>query len=440
MTRFIFFLAMLAITGSCAFGQATKSELEKQRAAIQREIDEVKESLNETKKNKKETLGQLSLIQKRLRLRQSEIDNINQQIGLIQGDINNSYKDINKLKKELDTLKMQYEKSVQYAYKNRSNYDFLNFIFSASNFNDALKRVAYLRSYRNYREEQATNIKNTQFLLEQKIAGLNINKEKKSIVLVDENKQRKVLEVEKKEKDAVVSKLKLREKELMSEMAEKRKQDQKLAAALTAAIRRAREAAVKEAAAVARKKQAEDLAIANKNKAASGSKSTTPAVTETEVKRESKVVKTLSPFDADPESRALSADFEKNRGSLPWPIEAGKVSMHFGTQKVEGLDKITYDNPGITIETDAGKAVKAVFEGEVTYIINISDVQGVIIKHGKYFTTYSNLSSASVSKGQQVKRGQVIGHVADKGDGDGDLEFIISNEKNNVNPELWLRR
>jgi septal ring factor EnvC (AmiA/AmiB activator) len=113
--------------------------------------------------------------------------------------------------------------------------------------------------------------------------------------------------------------------------------------------------------------------------------------------------------------------------------------MHFGIQKVEGLDKITMDNPGITIETDAGKAVKAVFDGEVSYIINIGEIQGVIIKHGKYFSTYSNLSSATVSKGQQVKRGQVIGHVADKGDGDGELEFLISNEKSNINPELWLR-
>jgi len=439
MTRCMYFVAFFLIAGIGVFGQ-TKSDLEKQRAAIQREIDEVRASLNETKKNKKETLGQLSLIQKRLRLRQSEIDNINQQMDLIQGDINNSGRDIAKLKKELDTLKMQYEKSVLYAYKNRSNYDFLNFIFSSSNFNDALKRVSYLRSYRNYREQQASNIKNTQLLLEQKISGLNQNKKNKSVVLVEENKQRQVLEGEKKEKDAVVSKLKSREKELLADIAVKRKQDQKLGSAITTAIRRAKEAAMKEAVAAAKKKQADDLADAAKNKPSATTKNTSPKAAEPEAKREVKAAKSMSPFDADPEARALSVDFEKNRGSLPWPIEAGNVSMHFGIQRVEGLDKITYDNPGITIETIAGKAVKAVFDGEVSYIINIGDIQGVIIKHGKYFTTYSNLSSASVAKGQQVKRGQVIGHVADKGDGDGELEFLISNERNNVNPEQWLRK
>jgi murein hydrolase activator len=429
---FLFVFAGLMISCSL-FAQGTKSDLERQRAAIQREIDEVRKSLNETKKNKKETLGQLSLIQKKLRLRQAEIENINKTINLINGDINSSYRDIVKLKKELDTLKLQYEKSVLYAYKNRSNYDFLNFIFSASNFNDALKRVAYLKSYRNYREQQAANIRNTQLQLEQKIATLNNNKLRKTTVLVEQNKQKQVLQVEKKEKDVVVSRLKSRESELTREIAAKRKQDQKLASAITAAIRRAREEAAREAAAAAKKKQAEEAAIA-KTKTATSPGGTTTTV----VKTEPKAKKPLSVFDADPASKALSDDFEKNKGSLPWPVEAGRVSMHFGRQRVEGLN-IDYDNPGITIETDAGKSVKAVFDGEVSYVFYVGDVQGVIIKHGKYFTTYSNLTSTSVTKGQEVKRGQVIGRVAEKEDGSGDIEFLISKENQNFNPESWLR-
>lgn len=185
MVKLYLLLAAIIVLSSEARAQQSKSDLERQRAAIQREIDDVRQSLNETKKNKKETLGQLSLIQKRMKLRQSEIDNINQQIGLIQSDITQSGRDIDKLKKELDTLKSQYAKSVLYAYKNRSNYDFLNFIFSASNFNDALKRVAYLRSYRNYREQQAANIRNTYVLIEQKLSVLNENKEKNRLCLLN---------------------------------------------------------------------------------------------------------------------------------------------------------------------------------------------------------------------------------------------------------------
>ena len=221
----------------------------------------------------------------------------------------------------------------------------------------------------------------------------------------------------------------------MNEIAAKRKQDQKLSVAINAAIRRAREEASREAAEALKRKQAEDVAN-NRGKPATNPKTTTPAV----VKNETKVTRPGSVFDADPESKALSDDFEKNRGSLPWPVESGRISMHFSRQKVEGLN-IDYDNPGITIETEAGKSVKAVFEGEVAAVINVGPVQGVILKHGKYFSTYSNLESASVSKGQTVKRGQVIGRVAEKEDGQGELEFLISNERNqNFNPEIWLRK
>ncbi|WP_290706495.1 hypothetical protein, partial [Flavihumibacter sp. CACIAM 22H1] len=216
----------------------SSSDLKKQQAEIQREIDELKKQLAETGKYKKKSLAELNLVQKKLKLRESQISNINQQINLIQGDINQSWRDIVKLRAELDTLKIQYEKSVVYAYKNRSNYDFVNFIFSAGSFNDALKRMAYLKSYRAYREQQAANIANTQNQLEQKIGKLNLSKKEKSSALEEQNKQFKVLAEERAEKNAVVSKIKGQERELMKDMTTKRNQDNKLKAAISAAIKR----------------------------------------------------------------------------------------------------------------------------------------------------------------------------------------------------------
>ncbi|MBC7903925.1 MAG: hypothetical protein H7Y27_10905, partial [Gemmatimonadaceae bacterium] len=238
MTKAILIAAAMLFSVS-VFAQG-KTELEKERAAIQKEMDAVKRSLDETKKNKKVSLAQLNQVQRKLQLRQKQINVINQQINLIEGDINQGWRDITKLKKELDTLKYQYEKSVVYSYKNRSNYDFINFIFSAGTFNDALKRVAYLKSYRNYREQQAANVVRTQQVLQQKITGLNVNRERKSLALVEENSEKKQLEVEKKEKDAVVRTLKSRENELNKELADKKKAEAKLRNAIAAAIRRAR--------------------------------------------------------------------------------------------------------------------------------------------------------------------------------------------------------
>lgn len=177
-----------------------RSDLERQRAEIQEEIAAVKRTLDQTKKNRKASLSQLALLQRKLRLRQAAINNINRQINYIQYDIGKSRNEIAKLKKDLDTLKIQYTKSVVYAYKNRSNYDFLNFIFSASTFNDALKRVEYLKSYRAYREQQTNTILATQDLLQKKIGNLELSRKEKDEVLVKQQKEKVALVEEKRKR------------------------------------------------------------------------------------------------------------------------------------------------------------------------------------------------------------------------------------------------
>ena len=429
----IWLSALLVGMSLFAFSQQPgKAELEKERAAIQKEIDDVRHSLDETKRNRKASLAQLNAVQKRLQLREKEINVINQQMGLIEGDINQGWRDITKLKKELDTLKLQYGKSVVYSYKNRSNYDFLNFIFSASSFNDALKRVSYLKSYRAYREEQAGNIVRTEDQIQGKIVSLNQSRLQKTMVLKEEDKAKQKLEDEKKEKDEVVNKLKAREKELSKDFADKKRQDMKLSAAIAAAINRARNAAIAEAKrnadAAARNNAAATTPVVRNNNSNNGTATTAP-----------KKIEKVSTFDADPAAKKLSDNFEKNRGSLPWPIESGRISMHWGRQVVPGTKLIT-DNNFLTFETEAGKPVKVIFDGEVSLITYIGDVQAVIVRHGKYFTTYSNLASVSVTKGQQVRTGQVIGKVAEKEDNLGELELGISNDANkNFDPEKWLR-
>ncbi len=413
--------------------QPGKAELEKERAAIQKEIDDVKRSLDETKRNKKASLAQLNAVQHKLQLRQKEINVINQQMELIEGNINQGWRDITKLKKELDTLKEQYSKSVVYSYKNRSNYDFLNFIFSAGSFNDALKRVAYLKSYRAYREEQANNIVRTQDQIQTKIVALNQSRAQKSLVLKEEDKAKEKLEDEKREKDEVVSKLKTREKELNKEFTDKKRQDAKLASAITAAINRAIAAAKAEA-----KKNAE-IAARNNTANTSANKTTTPNTTTVAPEKVAKAAPEFHKLDDDPETKKLSDNFAINKGKLPWPIESGRISMHWGPSTVPGT-KLTIVNNFLTFETEAGKSVKVIFDGEVALITYIGDVQAVIVRHGKYFSTYSNLSSVSVTKGQQIRTGQVIGKVAEKDDNIGELELGISNDANkNFDPEKWLR-
>jgi len=416
-----------------------RTDLEKQRADIQDEITEVKRSLELTKQNKKASLGQLALLQRKLRLRQAAIYNVNRQIDFIQSDIGNSRNEIAKLKKDLDTLKMQYTKSVVYAYKNRSNYDFLNFIFSASSFNDALKRVEYLKSYRAYREQQTNTILNTQDLLQKKIGNLELSRKEKDEVLAKQEKDRQELAEEKKEKDQVVSKLKSREKELAKELSSKQKADNKLKASIKAAIDReiriARQKALEE-----EKKLKAAAALA----AAANAESPTEAKTETSsatdaAKKEVTVAKKASVFDATPGGEILSDNFEKNKGKLPWPIEKGNIKIPFGNYAIAGT-KVKGNNPGLTIETDENSAVKAIFDGDVVSVFDIESEWNVLIRHGKYFTTYGNLSIAGVTKGQKVKSGDIIGKAGPNSDGNGEIEFILLLENKNLDPAVWIKR
>ncbi len=411
--------SVLAIFLALPLFSQSSEELKKKQAEIQREIDDLKQTLNDTRKNRKASLGQLSMVQKKLRLRQQAINNINQQIGAIQNTIAQSNSEIVRLRDELDTLKAQYVKSIVYAYKNRSNYDFLNFIFSAASFNDALKRIEYLKSYRQYREEQADNIKKTQVVLEQKISSLRATREEKDKILEKQEKERQVLVQERREKDDIVDKLRAREKEISRELTSKQKADAKLRSAIKTAIDREIKLAREKAAA--------------ESKAAAAAK---PDAAEPGAKRE--VKKSGRVFESTPEGLAMTGNFEKNKGRMPWPIEKGNIKIRFGTYTIEGT-KLRGNNPGLTMETEPGAVVKAVFEGEVSRIFDIEGNWTVLVRHGKYFTVYSNLSAVSVQKEQKLSAGQMVGRAAVNNDGNGEIEFLLMVENRNLDPEDWIR-
>ncbi len=422
-----------------------KSKLEKEREEIQKEINEIQGVYNKVKGQTKQTLGQLSVINKKINLQEQYISSINKELRSIDDDIYLSNLEIYRLNRQLDTLKAQYARTVAYAYKNRSNYDFLNFIFSASSFNDAIKRISYLKSYRAYREKQVGTILETQQLIARRQQQQLGRKDQKNDALANQTKQVQELAVQKKEKDGIVAQLKSKEKDLQKQITAKKKRDKELQGAITAIVRREIEAAKKEAEAKARaeadaKKKTDEVAKKTTTE-------TDPAKTEdvgsvtTTSKRNEPAKKVTSYLDLNAKDVALNNSFQANKAKLPWPVDNGVVTLKFGANKIENT-LLTFDNPGITIATpSAGVPVKAVFDGEVAAVYSLGDGIAVTIRHGKYFTTYSNLSSASVSKGAAIKTGQVVGKAGrdDEGAG-GQVDFILMVETKNVDPQPWLRR
>ena len=403
----------------------SREDLEKKRKEIQQEIASLQEAQTTISKDKKASVSQLKLIERKLKSRYAVINNLNDEMDLIDNTIFSNNREIYRLQKQLDTLKQQYAKTIEYSYKNRSSYDMLNFIFTATSFNDAVKRATYLKSYRKYRDEQAANINRTQKEMAQRIEMLTANKQEKEKVLEEQNNQKIILEGEQKEKNQFVSKLKAREKEIEKEVAAKKKVERSLQNSIAAIIKREIEAARRKAEEEARKLASGTVAKPAEKAPAAGSASAAP-------------VRKANILENTPEVTKVSVGFENNRGNLPWPVDKGTITSSFGRQRIEGT-KIDEDNGGITIQTLSGAAVKAVFEGVVTTVYDVAGSQTVTIKHGKYFTTYFNLSTVTVAKGAKVAMGEVIGKAAENFDGDGEILFMLNEEMRFVNPEIWLK-
>jgi len=432
MKKRIYLFLALIFSACFLFAQTEdKAQLEKERQDIQKEIKQIQGEYDKLKGKTKQIVGQYNLIDRKIKLQNKYISNISKELRMIDDDIYMSNVEIYRLSKLLDTLRSQYSRSVVYAYKNKSNYDYLNFIFSASSFNDAIKRITYLKTYRSFREQQVNTIKETQALIAKRKTDQLSKKRQKDDALQNQTTQAKALEGQKKEKDVVLNQLKSQEKDLQKQLAAKKKKDKDLQKAITSIINR--EIAAK----IAEKKKADEEKIKNTKPeiAAPGVSKNATTTAKPNVVKESVVFNSA-------EDLKLNADFEKNRMRLPWPVDQGTVCIHYGPYQI-GETKLRGDNPGITICTaQPGNNVKSVFEGEVASVFNIGDSKSVMIRHGKYFTVYSNLSSVTVTKGASVSTGQSIGKVGvdeETGEG-GKLEFLLMVENKKLNPEQWLHK
>lgn len=431
----------------------SREELEKQRTQLKKEIAQTQARIDANKAETKESLLQWQLLNSQVEMQNKVVSNINKDLRLLDDNIYVIQKDINRYNRILDTLKQEYAKSMVYAYKNRSSYDFLNFVFSAGDFNDAVKRVAYLRSYRDHRQRQGDNIKRMLAMRQQKVEELGTAKVAKSNTLKTQSEELKSLSKKEEEKDAIVATLKKEGSKLNSELAVKQKRMTAVKGAITSAIKKAQEEARRIALAKAaeeekrrvaereaEKRRQAEIAKANASKpAATGAASTPvakapdpkPVKTATAPKKQESVL-------LNSENLALNTSFVKNKGSLPWPVDNGYVVMHYGTNKLpSGRDLVTSCT---TIGTSVGAPVKVLFEGTVVLVDSRMGTYNVVVQHGRYFSAYANLSSVTVSSGSKVSTSQVIGKAGAAEDGSGSVEVYLSDENHDLNPEQWMRR
>ena len=374
------------------FGQK-RDKLEEQRRSLIQEIKYTNQLLEKNKKKKNLTLNQLAIIKQKIDLREKLIYQLENDLNGISQQILENQIMIESLREDLSEIKAEYAQLVYYAYKNRNSYDRLMFIFSSEDFNQAYRRLKYLRHYNQYRRKQAQSIKATQTVIREKISELKEARNQKSNLLDQRQRETQILGEERSNQKSAVQKLSQREKKLKEELEKK----QVLAEQLN--------------------KQIQDL-IAE------------------EIARR----KRTNNFELTPEQQLIDDNFASNKSRLPWPIKRGVVTEKFGEHPHPVLEGIKVRNDGVDISTNPGEVVRSVFKGEVRKIFKIPGLNKTcIIRHGKYMTVYSNLDEIFVKVGEKVDSKQTIGIVhTNKEEGIGTFKFQVWREFSKLDPEKWL--
>jgi septal ring factor EnvC (AmiA/AmiB activator) len=270
------------------------------------------------------------------------------------------------------------------------------FLLSAEDFNQAYRRYLYLKQYSNHRKTQAETIGAVQVVLQENIKKLEQQKATKQQLIGETRQEAQKLTTEKQQQNQEIRKLQKQQQSLRQKLNQQRRVEQQLENEIQRVI--------------------EEEARKNTDAGA-------PA------------------FALTPEQKLVGDNFEQNKRRIPWPVERGVITEHFGIHSHPVLKNVQIRNNGINIATEAGSKARAVFNGEVSRVFAITGGNtAVIIRHGNYLTVYSNLREVVVKKGDKVSTKQNIGTVfTDAEDGNKSiLKFQIWRENQKLNPEEWI--
>lgn len=429
MKKYLICLLLMAFS-LAVYPQKSKAKLEKQIANLEQEIATVNKLLKETSKNKQATLNQVNLLDKKIKQREELVKAYNEQIAVLDDEISKGQSNIKALNGDLKNLRKEYAQMIVFANKNRSHYDKLVFLFSADDFNQAFRRLRYIRQFSDARKTKMDQIASTERRISGEVEASRKAREQQAALLQGEKEQKAALQGEKEDLNTQVKQLKKQEGNLQQDIKNKQKQAQKLQKAIddiiAEEIRKANERAKKEAEA---KAKAEAEAKKKKGNANANTKPNVPASGNKNM--------ALTPAEM-----TLSGNFANNKGRLPWPVEKGVVSSSFGKHASVVSDKVVVTNNGIDIAVSENSQARAVFDGMVVSVNKLTASNTVIIiRHGDYFTVYSNIEEAVVKRGDNVKTKQNLGKIhTNKIEGKTELHFELLKEKDRLNPESWLAK
>ena len=425
MKRLQIILVLVILALACpSFAQKTKGktkqQLQTEIIALQKEISTANQLLKKTTKDKEMTLNEVAILDKKIKQREQLIKAYNEQIAVLDEEINTGQSNIKTLNSNLIQLQKEYAKMIVFANKNRSHYNLISFVFASKDFNQAFRRLRYIREFSDARKLQMEQIANTEKEISNAVEASQQAREEQATMLKDEKEQQEELRKEKEELNRQVANLRKKEGSIQQDIQNKQKQAQQLQKAIDDII--AEE--IRKANEEAERKRREEAARNNNQ-----GKTTPPAPKE-------------KGMALTPAEKTLAANFVNNKGKLPWPVERGVISSSYGRHTSVVSDKVTVTNNGIDIATTDGAKARAVFDGEVASVTKLTGANTVVIlRHGEYFTVYSNLENVTVKRGDKVKTKQNLGTIhTNKTENKTELHFELLKEQNRQDPSNWLSK
>jgi septal ring factor EnvC (AmiA/AmiB activator) len=375
----------------------SKADLQAQRDALEKKLATTERLLSEAASNKNDALVSLRLIDKRMALREQLIRHHRAEIRSIERSMTSTDSEIRTLEGHIAALKDEYARMIQAAHKQSLAQNPWLYLFSAADFTQASIRFRMLQSYSSLRKEHVAQIESAQVHLSDNRNNLVNEKSSMEIALNDVRNERNALAKDRKKRSEIVQDLKGRESTLRAEV-KKSKAEQKR---LNASIRK---------------------------------------IIESELAAER--ASSEGEFALTPEGKIVSAAFESNRASLPWPVLRGVITGKFGKQSHPTLPGITFENNGIDISTEKTSSVLAIFAGSVSSVFPIPGAgQTVILSHGAFRTVYSNLEGVQLKKGDRIEAREKIGSVRPNNN-QNVLHFevwkVTGNSQTPQNPSTWL--
>lgn len=392
--RTIFSAIVLAIALCVGAHAQNTTAQESRKAQLEKEILQLQDQLKSVSSRSRNALNQLTLVRKQLSNRRELLAESEKELALIRDSVRVVQNRANSLQKQLDTVTLYYNKLIRGAYRNRDARIWYMHILASDNIAQAGRRYSYLKTLSRELNSQGQQIKDLQSELELKLAELDKMKKKAEALRNSRQRDLDMLRQEESRSNDIVAQLNRNKSSYQRQLKTKQQQVEAL------------------------NKEIERIIAQQMEKSSGKSDSKKPS----------------KPIDYK-----LAAEFESNKGKLPWPAD-GPVVDKFGRQYHPVYKSLVMPfNNGVNISLSKDDVVFAVFDGEVKSIIVMPGYNKcVLVQHGSYFSFYCKLGQVSVKTGDKVKTGQTIGLV-DTIDGQTELHFQVWKEKTPQNPELWLR-